>query len=75
MPSQSPDINPMEHLWSELDRRVRTRKKLPSSKQELWEALEEEWDNIEPEFCQKLIDTMPRRITDVLKSKGGHTKW
>jgi hypothetical protein len=26
-------------------------------------------------LCRKLIGTMPRRIIDVIKAKGGYTKW
>ena len=55
--------------------------KNPKSRQEaikhgeLWEAIEEEWDKIEAEFCMKLISTMPKRIQDVFKAKGGYTNW
>ena len=42
---------------------------------ELLEAIEEEWDKIEAEFFMKHISTMPKRIQDVLKAKGGYTNW
>lgn len=74
-PSQSPDLNPIEHLWNELDRRIRKRQTLPNNRAELWEMLEEEWNNIEPDFCLKLIKSMPKRVKDVLKAKGGYTTW
>jgi transposase len=74
-PPQSPDLNPIEHLWSELDRRVRNGKTLPTNRDELWEAIEEEWNNIEPGFCARLVATMPERIVDVLEANGAYTSW
>jgi len=68
-PAQSPDLNPIEHLWNEVDRRIGNGDKKPSSKDGLWEALEEEWNGIEADFCIKLIETMPQRVNDVLKAK------
>ena len=35
----------------------------------------EEWDQITPEICQRLIESMPRRVQAVIKAKGGHTKY
>ena len=58
-----------------LKKRIKNRKKPPTSKNELWLAIEEEWNNIPPDFCNKLIDTMPQRINAVLKAKGFNTKW
>lgn len=52
-PPQSPDLNPIEHLWEELDRRI---KKRPiSSKFELQQALKEEWLKIGEETTKKLV--------------------
>ncbi|KAG8729299.1 hypothetical protein FRC10_004081, partial [Ceratobasidium sp. 414] len=46
-PSYSPDMNIIEHVWSYLDRKVRSRCVLPRTTDELWEALKEEWENMD----------------------------
>ena len=33
------------------------------------------WEEIEASECQKLIESMPRRVHAVLKAKGGYTKY
>ena len=33
------------------------------------------WEEIDASECQKLIESMPRRIQAVLKAKGGYTKY
>jgi len=42
---------------------------------ELWDRVAKQWDEIPSETCQRLIESMPRRIDAVLKAKGGHTKY
>jgi hypothetical protein len=74
-PAQSPDLNPIEHLWDHLKRQLNKYPKPPSGCHELWERVAEEWNNIPPETCQGLIESMPRRIKAVLSAKGGHTKY
>jgi|KBSSwiStaDraftv2_1062776.scaffolds.fasta_scaffold275747_2 transposase len=74
-PPQSPDLNPIEHLWDELERRLRKRENIPRNKQELFSALKEEWLNIEPHVLANLIDSMPRRVKAVLKSRGMPTRY
>ena len=73
-PAQSPDLNPIEHLWNEVDRRL---KKLPvriSGKEDLWDKIQGIWNEIEVDVCTNLIESMPRRINDVIKAKGGYMK-
>jgi transposase len=74
-PPQSPDLNPIEHLWDELERRLRKRQSMPKTKQELFSALKEEWFKIEPDVLAKLVDSMPRRVQAVLKSRGMPTRY
>jgi transposase len=42
-PAQSPDLNPTEHLWDELEQRLRYRPHRPTSLTALATALQEEW--------------------------------
>jgi len=42
-PAQSPDLNLIEHLWDELERRLRARHSRPTSVSVLTNALLEEW--------------------------------
>ncbi|KAJ8475368.1 hypothetical protein ONZ51_g6604 [Trametes cubensis] len=74
-PPQSPDLNPIEHLWGVLKRKLATYPKPPTSMQELWERVQVEWEAISVEECQKLVESMPNRIAAVLKAKGGYTKY
>jgi hypothetical protein len=74
-PSQSPDLNPIEHLWNHVKRKLGEYEEPPTSVHELWERFQEEWERIEPSVCQNLIESMPRRIEAVLRAKGGYTKY
>lgn len=72
-PPQSPDLNPIEHLWSILKKRVHNRKS--ASKRELENVIMQEWNSLPSATCQKLVHSMPRRIAAVLRAKGGPTKY
>lgn len=72
-PAQSPDMNPIENVWRELKKRVEYMK--PTTKDELLAAIQHCWKEIDAEFCQKLVESMPKRITEVIKARGGATKY
>ena len=74
-PAQSPDLNPIEHLWQHLKAKLQQYDIPPKGVHELWDRVAKEWTEIPPETCQKLIESMPRKIQAVLKAKGGHTKY
>ena len=74
-PSRSPDLNPIEHLWAEVELRLRRLVPPPTSLRGLWDKLQDVWNGVEVEVCRRLILTMPERIQAVIKAKGGHTRW
>lgn len=74
-PSRSPDLNPIEHLWDELDRRLRARERQPQTLTQLAVALQEEWDRIPQQVIRNLIGSMGRRCQAVLDADGGHTSY
>ena len=74
-PAQSPDLNPIVHLWDHLKKKLGEYKVAPKGILELWERVEREWDKIDARVCQNLIESMPRRVAAVLEAKGGYTKY
>ena len=74
-PSKSPDLNPIEHLWDQIDRRVRQRRIPPQNLQELFHMLQEEWRRIPQQNIQRLIRSVPRRCRAVVAARGGHTRY
>jgi hypothetical protein len=74
-PAQSPDVNPIEHVWKRLKVLVNERPKRPKNVNDLWGALQEEWLKIDVDFINSLIDSMPRHVRAVYEAHGGSTKY
>jgi transposase len=72
-PSQSPDLNPIEHVWKLMKDEVRKLK--PTNLNDLFEKLETVWRNIPIDYLQRLIDSMPQRCQAVIDANGMHTKY
>src|SRR6478735_5724647 len=60
-PAQSPDLNPIEHLWHHLKLKLSLYDKKAKGVHELWERVEKEWNSFDKEVCRRYIDTMPAR--------------
>ena len=72
-PSQSPDLNPIEHLWELMKKKLDDR---PCKNMvELKEAIFQTWVAITAEETGNLVSSMPRRCAAVIASKGGPTKY
>ena len=74
-PSYSQDMNPIEHLWDHLDRRVRSRQPGPQNLCQLRQMLIDEWNNFPQYGINRLITSMPRRVAALSRPRGGHTRY
>lgn len=74
-PALSPDLNPIEHVWDELKRRVRKRDPPPATIERLKSALIEEWQDISQEDIKKIIRSIKNRLEAVIRARGGNTKY
>ncbi|GFU56770.1 transposable element Tcb1 transposase [Trichonephila clavipes] len=72
-PANSPDLNPIEHLWDHLDRVVRAMDPQPRYLTQLATALESAWLNIPENPFRDLSDSLPARLAAVRSAKGGYS--
>ena len=72
-PSMSSDLNPIEHLWGFLKRKVEVHR--VSNIRQLRDIVMEEWKSIPVATCEALVNSMPRGIKTVQDNDGGHIKY
>ncbi|GBM13219.1 hypothetical protein AVEN_214931-1 [Araneus ventricosus] len=72
-PPQSPDLNPMEHIWRELE--VTVRKHDIKTESELKTVMMEDWMNIDAEITKILVKSIPKRLNAVVDGTGYPTKY
>ncbi len=70
LPSMSPDLNPIEHLWGILKWKVEV-----SNIHQLRDDVMKEWKRTPVATCEALVNSMPKRVKAVLENNGGHTKY
>ena len=82
-PAQSPDLNPLENLWTDFKTRFHQRftelfnyaSKSLEARYRYAEVLQEVWYNQGMEMVEALIKSMPERCASVIEANGGWTKF
>ena len=74
-PGQSPDMNPIEHVWGLLGKAMEKCTTKPTNKVAFVATLKEEWKRIPQHVIDNLIKTMPTRVTALLNAKGTSTSY
>jgi transposase len=74
-PAQSPDLNPIEHLWDESQKRLNEEQPSPTTAAELSVAFQRVWALILIAFINRLVNSMSRRCAAVINAGGGHTRY
>ncbi|GFX22357.1 transposable element Tcb2 transposase [Trichonephila clavipes] len=74
-PARSPDLNPIEHVWDFLGRRLAARTLPPVTIRELRLALQDEWAAMPQQLIDTLILSMGRRCETCLAVRGDHISY
>ena len=71
-PPCSPDLNPIEHLWSILKRGVYEGGKQFSSEDALWSKIVDVARTITPSQIKELTSSVDKRLFNVISRHGGY---
>lgn len=74
-PARSPDLNPIEHVWDYIYRRISERDNRPLTLPDLIQALILEWNGLPQQVIATLIRSVPRRCRECYNRRGGHTHY
>ena len=72
-PSQSPDLNPIEHLWAELKKACASKE--ADKPDSVTPALSGGMGQNSPNLLWKLVEGYPKRLTQVKQFKGNATEY
>jgi hypothetical protein len=67
--TESPDLNPIKHLWDEFERWLRARLDRPTSVPDLTNAVVAGWMQVPAAMFWHLVQSLPRRVEDVISAK------
>jgi hypothetical protein len=73
-PALSPDLNPVENVWSMIVRRLYADGRHFDSEDDLWSAITDTVKEIPPEDINRLIAGVPKRLTALLVRKGEYAQ-
>lgn len=70
LPAQSPDLNPIEHVWSAMDARVSARR--ATTRAQLQYYAQEYWRSLTREECNRYIDDLKSTMKAIIAAGGDH---
>jgi hypothetical protein len=74
-PPRSPDLNPIEHVWDMIEKKVKVRIPAPATQDEMFPVLQEEWYLPDDQAIVNVGESMPRRMEAVIQARGGNTRY
>lgn len=76
---RAPDLNPIEHVWSKWKRHIRKNwpHPPPRSDDALWSIMLDAWEEIalDEQYFKNLVQSMPRRLQQVVEAGGYWTRY
>ncbi|GFS65927.1 transposable element Tcb1 transposase [Trichonephila clavipes] len=74
-PAGSPDLSPIENIWSMVAQRLTQITPPAAPPDQLWQRVEAAWSTIPQEHIQSLFESMPRRVAVVISNNGGYSSY
>jgi transposase len=74
-PAMSSDMNPIEHIWDMLGRRMLAKEPPVQNNRQLEAALYREWQQLSQQDIRRLTGGMRRKVEAVIQSRGGYTRY
>jgi transposase len=72
-PAMSPDLNPIEHIWDMLGRRIQAREPPVQNIRQLEAALHREWQQLSQQDIRRLTGGMRHMAEAVIHARGDYT--
>ncbi|GFX10044.1 transposable element Tcb1 transposase [Trichonephila clavipes] len=70
-PARSPDLSPIENMWSMVAQRWTQITPPAATPDQLWKRVEGAWSDVPQEHIQSPFESMPRRVAAVISNNGG----
>lgn len=74
-PTKSPDLSPIENAWAWMAHEVYADKPAYENVKDLEDAIRAAWDKMPQDYIDRLIDSMPSRMKQVIERKGEYTDY
>ncbi|GFT60691.1 transposable element Tcb1 transposase [Trichonephila clavipes] len=71
-PARSPDLLPIENMWSMVAQRLTQITPPAATPDQLWQRVEAAWSAVPQEHIQSLFESMPRHVAAVIANNGGY---
>ncbi|GFU66489.1 transposable element Tcb1 transposase [Trichonephila clavipes] len=72
-PARSPDLSPIENMWSMVAQRLTQISPSAATPDQFWQLVEAAWSALPQEHMQSLFESMPRRVAAVISNNGGYS--
>ncbi|GFT67653.1 transposable element Tcb1 transposase [Trichonephila clavipes] len=72
-PVHSPDLSPIENMWSMVAQRLTQISSPAATPDHLWQRVEAAWSAVPQEHIQSLFESMPMRVAVVITNNCGYS--
>jgi len=74
-PVNSPDLNPIENVWSYVGYHLDQYETDAKDLDELWDRIQDVWSKIPVDYLRSLYESMPKRMQSLYHNRGDHINY